>query len=140
MKRTQSRGAKQAWRCKPRKHRSYRQSAAIDEVPPIFGDVYTTIAVAALGAIGPMNVAMLKQIAVGKSQVFLPGLRRLEGYGIILSFDVPLLKGTPRVYALNRGHKSHGTIQALGRAIWHSSARKRARVNVKSPFGCHLNM
>lgn len=134
MKRTQPRGTKQAWRCKPRKHRSYRQSATIDEVPPIFGDVYTTIAVAALAAIGPMNVKMLKVTVPGSSRLVLRGLKRLERLGVIVSFDVPLLKGTPRVYALNKGHKSHTTLQSLGRAIWRSSAQKRARCAPRSPF------
>lgn len=120
---------------KPAIHPSYRLSATADEVPPIFGDVYTTMAFAAISKLGPLNVKHLKALlGQQKVGVYVSGLRRLEQIGIVYAFEVPLLKGTPRVYALNRGHKSFLMLRSLGRALWNSSVHKRVRSEITTKF------
>lgn len=112
-----------------------RESASPTDVPPIFFDVPTTRAMAALGGVGPCTIKMLTEIfgRAKKSQV-IQGLKRMERLGLVYAFDIPFMKGVPRVYALNRGHVAHTPIHFLCVALWRSSAQYKAKKIIKTPY------
>jgi DNA-binding transcriptional ArsR family regulator len=110
------------------------KSAKPGDVPPIFGHyVATTKVVAAIAAVGPMYFQQMRTVTVPRPELA-RDLKALERQGILCSYDVPVLRGCPRVYGLNRGHIAFRIIDRLAKKIWATCVLPSITGEVTTPF------